>query len=41
MTPRQILFASVAGRLWGMLLIVGAAVTVATVARDVLQMLSP
>ena len=41
MTPRQILFAYVAGLLWGMLLIVGGAVRVATVARDVLQMLSP
>ena len=41
MTSRQMLFAYVGGLLWGMTLIVGAAVTVATVARDVLRMLSP
>ena len=41
MTSRQLLFAYVGGLLWGMALIVGAAVTVATVARDVLRMLSP
>ena len=41
MTSRQMLFAYVGGLLWGMVLIVGAAVTVATVARDVLRMLSP
>ncbi len=41
MTSRQMLFAYVGGLLWGMALIVGAAVTVATVARDVLRMLSP
>jgi len=41
MTARQILFAYVAGVLWGMALVIGAAVTLATVARDVLRMLSP
>ncbi|WP_257878121.1 hypothetical protein [Ralstonia pickettii] len=41
MTPRQALMAHLGGLLWGVLLIVGAAVTVATVARDVLRMLSP
>lgn len=41
MTTRQILFAYAGGVLWGMTLIVGAAVTVATVARDVLRVLSP
>ncbi|CAJ0869566.1 MULTISPECIES: hypothetical protein [Ralstonia] len=41
MTTRQILFAYVGGLLWGMLLIVGAAVTLAAVARDVLPRLSP
>ncbi len=41
MTSRQLLFAYVGGLLWGMALIVGAAVTVATVARDVPRMLSP
>lgn len=41
MTPRQILFAYVGGLLWGMALVVGAAVTVATVTRDVLRTLSP
>ncbi|MGN8062611.1 hypothetical protein ACTJK4_13200 [Ralstonia sp. 22111] len=41
MTPRQALMAHLGGLLWGMLLIVGAAVALAAVARDVLQMLSP
>jgi len=41
MTARQILFAYLGGLLWGMTLIVGAAVTLAAVARDVLRMLSP
>lgn len=41
MTPRQALMAHLGGLLWGMLLIVGTAVTLAAVARDVLQMLSP
>jgi len=41
MTARQILFAYVAGVLWGMALVIGAAVTLATVARDVLRVLSP
>ena len=41
MTPRQVLFAYVGGVLWGMTLVVGAAVTLATVARDVLRTLNP
>jgi len=41
MTARQILLAYVAGVLWGMALVIGAAVTLATVARDVLRVLSP
>ncbi|WP_439893187.1 hypothetical protein ACS7SF_25160 (plasmid) [Ralstonia sp. 25C] len=41
MTSRQMLVAYVGGLLWGMALIVGAAVTVATVARDVLRAISP
>ena len=41
MTPRQVLFAYVVGVLWGMALVVGAAVTLAAVARDVLRVLSP
>nr|WP_311530496.1 hypothetical protein [uncultured Ralstonia sp.] len=41
MTTRQILFAYVGGLLWGMVLVVGAAVTLAAVARDVLRALSP
>ena len=41
MTTRQILFAYVGGLLWGMALVVGAAVTLAAVARDVLRVLSP
>ena len=39
MTTRQILFAYVGGLLWGMALVVGAAVTLAAVARDVLLVL--
>ncbi|MCT7298796.1 hypothetical protein N5J06_11425 [Ralstonia sp. CHL-2022] len=41
MTPRQALLAHLGGVLWAALLIVGAAVTLAAVTRDVLQMLSP
>ncbi|SFP17824.1 hypothetical protein [Ralstonia sp. NFACC01] len=41
MTPRQALLAHLGGVLWAAALIVGAAVTLAAVTRDVLQMLSP
>ncbi|CAJ0861454.1 MULTISPECIES: hypothetical protein [Ralstonia] len=41
MTPRQALLAHLGGVLWAAVLIVGAAVTLAAVTRDVLQMLSP
>jgi len=41
MTPRQALLAHLGGVLWAAVLIVGAAVTLAAVTRDVLQMLCP
>ncbi|CAJ0703955.1 hypothetical protein LMG19089_03475 [Ralstonia edaphis] len=41
MTPRQALLAYLGGVLWGAVLIVGATVTLAAVARDVLLRLSP
>ena len=41
MTLRQAVLAHLGGLLWGMLLIVGAAGSLATVARDVLRALSP
>ncbi|MFT4209120.1 MAG: hypothetical protein QM625_18825 [Ralstonia sp.] len=41
MTPRQALLAHLGGVLWTAVLIVGAAVTLANIARDVVQMLSP
>lgn len=41
MTPRQALLAHLGGVLWAAVLIVGATVILAAVARDVLQKLSP
>jgi|GEM_PF-622296 len=41
MTPRQALLAHLGGVLWAAVLIVGTAVTLAAVARDVLPRLSP
>ncbi|CAJ0730138.1 MULTISPECIES: hypothetical protein [Ralstonia] len=41
MTPRQALLAHLGGVLWAAVLIVGAAFTLAVIAGDVLQRLSP
>ncbi len=41
MTPRQALLAHLGGVWWAAVLVVGAAVTLAAVTRDVLQRLSP